>query len=178
MTDHPLLRISAITTRLLLCSAIALTTSCVSAAESGWQVPSTLSDKVLALDANQQAFITSGDFIQYMPARQMAFELNNRDTAAMAGLLNDLLAVAGEMGYDPQRDMGAMPLNLSSSNFNFGVILPPILRKEVRSPRPIWRTPLFIPGIRCTNLRWGTSRHLSWRPGSRQCRSGDYRHPQ
>lgn len=136
MHDHPFPRLSSMATRWLLCSAMVLTSSCVTAAETGWQLPAALSDKLQALDANQQAFISSGDFMQYMPARQMEFELNNRDSAAMSALVNDLLAVAAEMGYNPQRDMGAMPLNLSSPSFNFGIILPPILRKEVRSPGP------------------------------------------
>lgn len=136
MKALPLPQLTAMTTRWLLCSAMALTAGCVTAAEPAWQLPASLTDKLSALDANQQAFISSGDFLPFMPARQMEFELNNRDTAAMSALINDLRSVAGEMGYNPERDMGAMPLNLATPDFNFGVILPPILRKDIRSPGP------------------------------------------
>jgi len=136
MKFRPFPTLYSLASRWLLCGSLVLTSSCASAAESTWQLPSALNDKVGALTSDQQAFITSGDFLQFMPARQMEFELANRDSVAMSALLTDLLGVASEMGYNPARDMGAMPLNLSTPNFNFGVILPPILRKEIRSPGP------------------------------------------
>lgn len=136
MKKLPFPMLSAMATRWVLCSAMVLTASCVTAAEPAWQLPDSLTDKLATLDASQQGFITRGDFLQFMPARQMEFELGNRDAASMSALLSDLLLVAGEMGYNPTRDMGAMPLNLATPDFNFGVILPPILRKDVRSPGP------------------------------------------
>lgn len=36
----------------------------------------------------------------------MALALSARDYAALGRLVADLLTVAGEMGYDPERDMG------------------------------------------------------------------------
>lgn len=106
------------------------------AADAEWQVPESLSGRVDALSPEQQAFIRSGDFLDYLPERQMALALSTRDEAALGRLIADLLTVAGEMGYDPARDMGTIPLNTASKRFNEGIMLPPVLRREQRSPGP------------------------------------------
>lgn len=125
--QFPLL--TALAASVLLCNNLA------SAAED-WQLPSELSIKLESLQANERGFVTNGSFLPFMPARQMELELANRDAASVQALITDLIAVAQEMGYDPSRDMGAMPLNLNSTSFNSSVLLPPILRDDKRSPGP------------------------------------------
>ena len=49
--------------------------------------------------------------------------------------LSDLRAIAGEMGYDASRDMGAMPLNTTSERFN-DVVPRMILDGIERTPGP------------------------------------------
>lgn len=124
--QFPLL--STLAACVLLCSGLA------SAAED-WQLPDALSSKLESLPANERNFVTNGSFLPFMPARQMELELANRDAASVQTLITDLMAVAGEMGYDPARDMGAMPLNLTANAFNT-VVLPPILRDDKREPGP------------------------------------------
>jgi agmatinase len=135
--------------RLLVCSSLMLLAACATGAGSGsasrslgisaasaWQLPSELTAKLDALAPAERAFITTGEFLTYMPARQMELELANRDTERMQSLLSDLMSVAAEMTYDPGRDMGAIPLNLTTRDFNFGIVLPAILRDDKRSPGP------------------------------------------
>ncbi|WP_445616120.1 arginase family protein [Gilvimarinus sp. DZF01] len=107
-----------------------------SSSAAGWRVPQDLSGKLSALEDEQRRFITSGDFLAFMPARQMEFELASRDADKVRALISDLKAVAAEMGYDESRDMGAIPLNLTAKRFNQGIMPPAALRKEDRSPGP------------------------------------------
>ena len=81
--------------------------------------------------------MTGGAILDYLPARQLEHELATRDDEAFAAMIADVMAVAAEMGYDPQRDMGAMPLNLTSERFNEGTVTTPEpLRKIKREPGP------------------------------------------
>jgi agmatinase len=102
----------------------------------GWPVPDELNAKVDALNDAQRAFITSGTAIKIIPERQLVHELASRDARNMAGLLDDLMALAGQMGYSAERDMGAAPLNLTTKNFNRGATTPPELRDMEREPGP------------------------------------------
>lgn len=128
---------TALTTKTMLCLGLVLALSGPATAAETWQLPAALDSKLEGLEPAQRSFIVNGDFRQFMPARQMEFELANRDSDRILALITDLMSVAGEMGYEPNRDMGAMPLNLHSRTFNNNVILPPILRKEKRSDGPI-----------------------------------------
>jgi guanidinobutyrase len=101
-----------------------------------WRLPDSLRAKVALLDPAQQRFINSGDFMDFIPARQLEHELALRDADDLGAMLSDLMAVASEMGYDPERDMGAIPLNLETNEFHTGVIRPPLLREENREPGP------------------------------------------
>jgi agmatinase len=104
--------------------------------DSDWELADSFSDAVAALDPAERRFISSGDFLEFMPARQMELALTRRDPADLKMLVGGLMSVADEMGYDPARDMGAMPLNLTSKSFNDPVIMPEPLRDENRSPGP------------------------------------------
>lgn len=118
-----------------LAACAMLCTGLASGAED-WTLPDELSDKLDNLASNERNFVTNGSFLPFMPARQMELELANRDAASIQTLITDLMSVAGEMGYDPSRDMGAMPLNLTANSFNSGVLLPAILRDDKREPGP------------------------------------------
>lgn len=92
-------------------------------------------EKVEALDAPLRAFIESGDVLQFLPQRQLDHEIAARDVPALGRLIEDLMALADEMAYDPERDMGAAPLNIESRRFN-PVTTPPLLRELERAPGP------------------------------------------
>jgi agmatinase len=94
-----------------------------------WSLPKNLSEKILNLAPEQQAFITSGDALKFLPERQLIHEINTRDTDAVQVLINDLMAAAAEMTYDPKKDMGAIPLNLTTKSFNRAMVTPKALRK-------------------------------------------------
>lgn len=91
-------------------------------------LPQDLSEKVSNLAPEQQAFIISGDALKFLPERQLIYEINTRDTHAMQALVNDLMAAAAEVTYDPAQDMGAMPLNLTTKSVNRAIVTPKPLR--------------------------------------------------
>lgn len=95
------------------------------------------SDKIASLPVELQQFIMSGEYEQFMPPRQLRHEMAKRDRQSLEELLTDLLAVAREMGYDPTRDMGLIPLNTETTRgYNLGVEEPALLRDEQRNPGP------------------------------------------
>jgi agmatinase len=101
-----------------------------------WSVPTELAAKVEALSEPQRAFIESGAAIDVMPERQLVHELTTRDAASLGRLIDDLIAVAEQMGYSPERDMGAAPLNLTTKRFVWAVRTPSGLREMKREPGP------------------------------------------
>lgn len=119
-----------------LSAGVLLAAAPLQAAEPAWQLPAELTAKLDPLSPEQRSFITEGSFLKFMPARQLELELETRDAAGITALLNDLMQVAAEMGYDATRDMGAMPLNLTTKDFNHGLVKPPELREEQRDPGP------------------------------------------
>ena len=108
----------------------------VTGAMGEWSVPAELRSKVDALNAAQRAFITSGAVTDIIPERQLTHELETRDAESMARLLDDLMAAAEQMGYSPERDMGAAPLNLATKNWVWATPTPPALREMEREPGP------------------------------------------
>ncbi len=102
-----------------------------------WSVPEHLSSKLEQLNAEQAAFINSGAVLEFIPQRQIEHELATRDADSLKTLLDELLSLAAKMRYDPERDMGAIPLNLASKRFNQGTLpTPEPLRKLQRQPGP------------------------------------------
>ena len=101
-----------------------------------WQIPQEHAAKLAALDDEQRAFIASGAAIKYIPEHQLVHELATRDGASLAMLVDELIGVAEQMGYSPQRDMGAAPLNLTTKEFVRRVPTPAVLRELKREPGP------------------------------------------
>jgi len=93
-------------------------------------------DKLASLTEEQREFITSGAVLEYIPQAQLDHELSMRDLAGLQALLADLMALHARMRYDPQRDMGAAPLNLTSKRFNWPFPTSAPLREEKREPGP------------------------------------------
>jgi agmatinase len=101
-----------------------------------WSVPKDLSDKVDALNKAQRAFITSGAAITFIPESQLKHELATREPESLKQLMDDLMTVAEQLGYSPERDMGAAPLNLTTDTYRRSVVTPPELREMKREPGP------------------------------------------
>lgn len=99
-------------------------------------VPSESAATVAQLNEAQKAFISTGKALEFIPQQQLEHEIATRDLARLQQLLNDLMALAETMAYDPSRDMGAIPLNLNSRRFNFMAPTPPPLRDFERAPGP------------------------------------------
>jgi agmatinase len=117
--------------------AVLLTGAPFDTTRAEWTVPDELLEQVAALSEEQAAFITSGAVLMFIPEQQLEHELTTRDTQSLQGLVNDLIALSAEMGYDPERDMGATPLNLASKRFNRGTLpTPAALRELKRDPGP------------------------------------------
>ncbi len=88
------------------------------------------------LTDDQIEFITSGAILEYMPDRQLEHELATRDADSLRSLLDDVMSLAERMGYDPERDMGATPLNLTTKDFGMPMPTPALLRDFKREPGP------------------------------------------
>lgn len=121
--------------------AVLVTTACVAGAgrvdAAEWSLPPEFRDEIAVLEPVQQRFVTSGAALEYLPARQLEHELASRDAESLQGFVTDLMSVAEEMGYDPARDMGAIPLNLTSERFNRPAgPTPKPLREHDREPGP------------------------------------------
>ncbi len=74
---------------------------------------------------------------RFMPGAQLIHEIKTRDPEDLKALIADLMALADDMRYDPERDMGATPLNTASKRFNGGTLpTPEPLREQERTPGP------------------------------------------
>ena len=106
-------------------------------AHGQWSVPDELRAAMSVLNDEQTEFITSGDIVQFAPQRQLEHELATRDADGLRSFVDDLMSLAREMAYDPERDMGAVPLNLAARYFNGGTLPTPApLRDLKRKPGP------------------------------------------
>lgn len=109
----------------------------LASAFADWSIPEELREQASVLDERQLEFITSGAVLEFIPERQLEHELASRDAQNLKRLIDDLMALAGEMGYDPSRDMGTAPLNLASKRFNGNTLpTPAALREPEREPGP------------------------------------------
>ena len=99
-------------------------------AHAQWDLPD-------GLTSEQSEFVLSGKILDFIPERQLEHELDARDAASLVRMIDDLMALAAQMAYDPERDMGAAPLNIESRSFHSGnVTTPPALREFDREPGP------------------------------------------
>ena len=106
-------------------------------ARGQWSIPDELRSQASALNDEQRDFITSGAVLDFIPERQLAHELATRDAESLRTFVSNLMSVAAEMRYDPERDMGAAPLNLESRDFNRATLPTPApLRELKREPGP------------------------------------------
>jgi hypothetical protein len=105
--------------------------------QQGWSIPDELHAQASVLNDEQLEFISSGAALEFIPQRQLEHELATRDADGLRTLVDDLMSLAEEMGYDPDRDMGAAPLNIASKRFNRDTLLTPApLREPKREPGP------------------------------------------
>lgn len=101
-----------------------------------WSIPEALQAPASVLNDEQLEFITSGAILEFIPERQLEHELATRDADSLRSLVDDLISLADQMGYDPEQDMGAAPLNLTSKSFNNAIPTPAPLRDFAREPGP------------------------------------------
>ncbi len=121
----------------LLTLSLALLLSPFESALGQWSVPDELRAQVSVLNDEQIEFVTSGAVLDFIPERQLEHELATRDADSLRDFVDDLMSLAAQMAYDPERDMGAAPLNLHSDGFNgHSVTTPAPLRNLKREPGP------------------------------------------
>ena len=106
------------------------------AALGQWSVPDEFEDAVNRLDDEQRAFVTSGKVLDFIPERQLEHVLAARDPDSLERFLDDIMSLADQMAYDPDEDMGAIPLNLTVDSYNITEYTPPTLREFKREPGP------------------------------------------
>lgn len=136
-SPHPmnLLALSAAFAMMALTGCAAVESSKPEAPPPGPPVSSPSADQLAVLEPDQREFIASGAALKFLPARQLDHELATREPESLRSFIADLMQVASQLGYDPERDMGAIPLNLHSQRFNT-VPTPEPLRPLKRSPGP------------------------------------------
>ncbi len=117
-----------------ICSALLLLAA--ESATGQWPIPEELQAQASALNDDQREFVTSGAILDFIPERQLEHELATRDADSLRSLMGDLISLADRMEYDPERDMGAAPLNLTSEEFGEPLPTPPLLRDFEREPGP------------------------------------------
>ena len=125
----------------MLLASITLFLTCLllpfQAVSGQWSAPKELQKQVDTLSDEQVEFLTSGAVLQFLPQQQLEHELATRDAESLQVLVSDLMALSDEMSYEPERDMGATPLNIHSKRFNRGTLpTPALLRKMERDPGP------------------------------------------
>ena len=118
---------------LALCAWLPLTAG---SALGQWSIPEELQAQASVLNKEQLEFVTSGAILDFIPERQLEHELATRDADNLRSLVDELMSLADQMGYDPERDMGAAPLNLTSKSFNDPIPTPAPLRDPGREPGP------------------------------------------
>jgi hypothetical protein len=97
-----------------------------------------LQPQVGALNDEQIEFITSGAALKFIPQQQLEHELGTRGADSLQTFVSALMSLSDEMGYDPERDMGATPLNIASKRFNKGKLPTPApLRDLEREQWPV-----------------------------------------
>ncbi|MDZ4731574.1 MAG: agmatinase family protein [Xanthomonadales bacterium] len=102
-----------------------------------WKVPADLAGKLAGLSEDQREFIESGAALDFLPERQLVHELTTQEESNLQSFVADVMSLAEEMGYNPQRDMGAIPLNLTALKFSGGMVPTPApLREAKREPGP------------------------------------------
>ena len=125
-----------LTHRTLLAISLALLLLFVGCALGQPSIPDELPAQASLLNDEQIAFITSGAILKYIPERQLKHEFATRDATSLRSLMDDLMSLADKMGYEPERDMGAAPLNLTSKSFGGAMPTPALLRDFEREPGP------------------------------------------
>lgn len=116
---------------------LALLSSIVPVAHADWSIPDELQPQASVLTDEQRQFITSGAILEIIPERQLLHELASRNSDELRSLVDELISVAEQMGYDPTRDMGAAPQNINSKRFNgFTLPTPAPLREHDRDDGP------------------------------------------
>ena len=120
----------------LITLAFALLISPFERALAQWAIPDELREATSVLNDEQTEFITSGDVLKFIPERQLEHELATRDADSLRNFVNDVMSLAAQMAYDPERDMGAIPLNLTTGNFNGSMPTLEPLRDFKREPGP------------------------------------------
>lgn len=122
-------------TRPFLCFLVA---SCLLCSQSyaEWSASEDQEASLAVLNEQQTRFIESGDILDFIPERQLDHELATREPESLQAWVDELISLANQMGYNADRDMGAIPLNLASKRYNSPLPTPQPLRDFERESGP------------------------------------------
>ncbi len=116
---------------------VSLLLSPIGSTDAEWAIPDGLQAPLSVLSEEQLEFVSSGAILEFIPEQQLKHEVATRDAGGLRALVDDLMSLADQMGYDPEQDMGAAPLNLTARRFNRGTVpTPEPLRDPEREPGP------------------------------------------
>ena len=149
------------------------------AAHAQWDVPEEMQAAVDGLSDEQSEFVTSGTILNYIPERQLEHELLNREADSLASFIDDLMSLHDQMAYDPEEDMGAIPLNLTTDNFNqLGTAPKNICATSIANRDRSAFIDTCYPKSGVPTFRRREGRDLSGGPGCRQRRRRHCRRPE
>lgn len=110
----------------------------IPAAAPTGELPQEVAGKLLLLTAEQRDFLASDEPLHVVPSRERLMqELARRTPEQVRRYVTDMVAAVDAFAYDPERDMGEVPLNPEATGFNsWKVLRPEALREYRRAPGP------------------------------------------
>lgn len=98
--------------------------------------PPAVSQKFTGLTAAQQSFLASDEPLRILNARQLTEAFESRTPEQIATYVSDLMEVIASLAFNPDTDMGAIPLNSEATTFNNLIREPEALWEIRRDPGP------------------------------------------
>lgn len=98
--------------------------------------PAEVSQKFSELSAVQRSFLASDEPLRVANQRQLTEAFESRTPSQIATYVSDLMAVIDALAFNPESDMGAIPLNAEATTFNNLIREPEALWEIRREPGP------------------------------------------
>jgi len=101
-------------------------------------MPESVTDKLALLTPEQRSFLRGTEPLRIVASREKLMqELDSRTPEQIALYVSDMMQALDEFAYDPERDMGQIPLNPEASGFNsWKIVRPEALWERRRTPGP------------------------------------------
>ncbi len=102
------------------------------------EISASVMEKLSTLTEAQRAFLRSSDPLRVIASREkLNEEIERRDAQQLQRYVSDMMSAVAAFAYQPDSDMGVIPLNPEATGFNsYKILKPTILNTRSRSPGP------------------------------------------